>query len=125
MFNATVTATVDQETGERGIVAQQTFANILDADKFACVQAHGVPEAAWEITAVLPLKKACSTIMASRNRHIGVWLAGGGANGTGAYHYLKAPGTCEALRTVVPAELAEEPVVELRINATHLFAAVV
>lgn len=116
VFSATIRATIDPETGERGVFATQQFDEVVKAEKYAQLESHGVEGAHWEITAELPVRRAINVVKASRNRAIGVYLSAPGAL-VGAYHYLKAPLTCEVLETLYP----NGGTVQVRINANMLF----
>jgi hypothetical protein len=104
------TATV-RNLADNTIFASATFDTAAEAEQYAYNEVHGVTGVTWEVTAKLPVKKAKSLIMASRNRDIGLQVQATVPVAesdkyaevvTGVLH-LKAPGTCAALDALYAA----------------------
>lgn len=90
-------------------VSKSGFTTLAEAEQYATDESHGVDGAVWSVRANLPVAKAKSLVMASRNRLIGLLVQAlpqerdtaepelfAGAPLVGKLH-LKAPGTCAAL----------------------------
>lgn len=119
-FTTKVYAPVD---GVRTVFATQPgFATLAEAEKHATAESHGVDGATWEVSAHLPVAKAKSLVMASRNRTIGLQVQMCPQQATGPEPelfadmplvgtlHLKAPGTCAALDALYACAAADATV---------------
>lgn len=114
-FVATVKAFEQLDTGEYTTnlvtVATQQFETITEACKYCEMEAHGLRGADWTVSAKLSFKKACSTVAASRNRALFMFLgvdvldAEGNNLRVQSSIELKAPQICKILQQM-----------ELRVN---------
>lgn len=128
-FTVTVYAPID---GVRTIFATQSgFDTLAAAEQHAAAESHGVDGASWAVTANLPVAKAKSLVMASRNRLIGLQVQMCPQQATqpepelfadvplvGTLH-LKAPGTCAALDALY-ACAAADATVPVQVTATDV-----
>jgi hypothetical protein len=113
-------------------IATQEFETLTEACNYCEMEAHGIKGADWTVAAKLSFKKACSTVAASRNRKLFLYMqldalnAGGDHLPLQSSVELKAPQICKVLhemeKRVHPEYEPEKCTVRLLVTKDHMIA---